>query len=82
MLVFTNLENEMLVKELIAALQRMDQDAEVHIEEPTYDHWRTHKILPVVDCMEMGTKHSDYHNSLVLDEDSQSMAVTLTARYS
>ena len=60
----------MLVKELIESLQYMDQDAEVHFQYCSGDHWST-QVAPRVDAVDVGyVKFSDYHRMpAVADED-------------
>ena len=51
----------MNVADLIAELQLMPQDAEVHFTYNYGDHWRT-QVAPTVDTVEMGkVKYSEYH---------------------
>jgi hypothetical protein len=51
----------MRVEDLIAELQLMPQDAEVHFQYNYGDHWRT-QVAPTVDSVELGlVKYSDYH---------------------
>ena len=51
----------MKVSDLIAELQTMDPEAEVHFSYNYGDHWRT-QVAPTVDRVESGTvKYSDYH---------------------
>lgn len=51
----------MTVEELIAELQMMDPNAEVHFAYNYGDHWRT-QVAPKVDSVELGNvKYSDYH---------------------
>ena len=49
----------MRVEDLIAELQLMPQDAEVHFQYNYGDHWRT-QVAPTVDSVELGlVKYSD-----------------------
>ena len=51
----------MNVAELIAKLQTMPQDAEVHFTYNYGDHWRT-EVAPRVDRVDVGlVEYSDYH---------------------
>ena len=51
----------MTVDELIAELQSLPKDAEVHFAYNYGDHWRT-QVAPTVDRVEVGqVKFSDYH---------------------
>ena len=60
----------MTVDELIAELQCLPRDAEVHFAYNYGDHWRT-QVAPTVDTVEMGkVKFSDYHRMpKVVEED-------------
>ena len=60
----------MRVEDLIAELQLMPQDAEVHFQYNYGDHWRT-QVAPTVDEVSVGyVVHSAYHNmDKVVDED-------------
>ena len=59
----------MTVDELIAELQLMPKDAEVHFAYNYGDHWRT-QVAPTVDNIEMGrVKFSDYHRMPKVVED-------------
>jgi hypothetical protein len=58
----------MTVDELIAELQLMPKDAEVHFAYNYGDHWRT-QVAPTVDSVDMGkVKFSDYHRMPKVDE--------------
>ena len=51
----------MLVSDLIAQLQDMPQDAEVHFTYNYGDHWRT-QVAPKVRNVDMGSvEYSEYH---------------------
>jgi hypothetical protein len=70
----------MKVKELIEALQYMDQDAEVHFSYCYGDHWRT-EVAPKVGRVDEGVvEYSEYHrmdkiaNEDYDDEDEQTVA--------
>jgi len=60
----------MKVAQLIAELQRMDQEADVHFSYCYGDHWRT-EVAPTVDSVKQGlVKYSDYHSmDRLMDED-------------
>ena len=60
----------MTVDELIAELQMMDPNAEVHFAYNYGDHWRT-QVAPVVVSVEEGfVVDSDYHRMpKVVEED-------------
>ena len=61
----------MKVADLIAELENMDQEAEVHFSYNYGDHWRT-QVAPSVDRVDMTVvEYSDYHrmDKLVDDED-------------
>lgn len=60
----------MNVQQLIAELQQMDPEAEVHFQYNYGDHWRT-QVAPSVREVEEGyVKHSSYHSmDVVVDED-------------
>jgi hypothetical protein len=65
----------MNVRDLIAELQTMPQDAAVHFQYNYGDHWRT-QVAPTVDFVQEGfVKYSSYHsmNKVVdiEDEDDQ-----------
>ena len=52
----------MKVRELIAALERHDPEAEVHLSYNYGDHWRT-RVAPAVRGVEDATiTHSEYHS--------------------
>ena len=61
----------MQVHELIAQLQTVNPFLQVHIEQPSHDHWRT-MLAPVVTSVEeTSVIHSDYHNewSIAKEQD-------------
>ncbi len=60
----------MKVAQLIAELQRMDQEADVHFSYCYGDHWRT-QVAPTVDTVDEGlVKHSEYHSmDKLMDEN-------------
>jgi len=61
----------MKVADLIAELQYMDADAEVHFSYNYGDHWRT-EVAPKVGSISQGVvEFSDYHrmDKMVDDED-------------
>ena len=61
----------MKVADLIARLNDMDQEAEVHFSYNYGDHWRT-QVAPTVDRVDMTVvEYSNYHSmdKLVDDED-------------
>jgi len=61
----------MKVADLIARLNDMDPEAEVHFSYNYGDHWRT-QVAPTVDRVDMSVvEYSDYHSmdKLVDDED-------------
>ena len=61
----------MKVSELIAELQCMDQDAEVHFAYDYGDHWRTQVAPKVSNVFEGYVQFSDYHDMdrIADDED-------------
>lgn len=64
----------MKVKELIAELRQMDQDAEVHFAYNYGDHCRT-TVAPVADSVdELGVIHSSYHDMYRLASDEEEEA--------
>lgn len=74
----------MKVRELIELLQAQDAEADVYIETPTHDHWRNWKVEPITVCEPIKSSWSDYHNSLIIDENGagkcRQMQVTISAR--
>ena len=62
----------MRVKDLIEALEGMDQNAEVHFQYNYGDYWRT-QVAPTVDSVADGfVAYSDYHNMhKVVNEDRE-----------
>jgi len=70
----------MKVSQLIAQLQGMDQDAEVHFSYNYGDHWRT-TVAPTVEQIdEACIKYSDYHrmHKVVDDYEEQGEEGTKT----
>ena len=62
----------MKVKDLIAALQEKDPDAEVHFSYNYGDHWRTQVAAKVRKVEYEMVVHSDYHSMpIVVDEDDK-----------
>ena len=60
----------MLVSDLIAQLQDMPQDAEVHFTYNYGDHWRTQVAPKVRSVYTSSVEYSDYHRMPKLtDED-------------
>ncbi len=61
----------MKVRDLIEALQGMNQDATVHFEYNYGDYWKTH-VAPEVEEVNDGlVKYSDYHQMpMIVEEDS------------
>ena len=62
----------MRVKDLIEALEEMDQNAEVHFQYNYGDYWRT-QVAPTVDSVAGGVvAYSDYPNMhKVVNEDRE-----------
>lgn len=60
----------MQVSELIAMLQLMPQDADVHIKYPSGNYWGTYKA-PVIDEVDLGNVvySNQYQTEILLDED-------------
>ena len=61
----------MKVADLIAELENMDQQAEVHFSYGYGDHWRT-QVAPRVDRVDMTVvEYSDYHRmDKLVDEET------------
>jgi len=60
----------MKVKELINALENMDEESEVQFSYNYGDHWRTQVASKIRDVEEEQVEWSDYHcMNRVLDED-------------
>ena len=58
------------VADLIAELQLMPQDAEVHFQYNYGDHWRTQVAPKVTEVYEGHVEFSDYHRmDMVTDDD-------------
>jgi hypothetical protein len=63
----------MKVRELIAALSRLDPEADVHIAYNYGDHWRTQVAPAIRRVGEADVRHSAYHSmpALVDDDDDE-----------
>lgn len=55
----------MTVRELIAALQEMDPNAQVHFAHSAGDYWRTTKAATVTECDVGFVHYSGYHKAAV-----------------
>lgn len=52
----------MIKEELLALLEQVPAGADVRIDQPTHDYWRTHLAADIRGISEEVTKVSDYHN--------------------
>lgn len=61
----------MKVRELIAALAAFDPEADVHVEYPSGDYWRTQLAPPARAPREADVRHSEYHGKMALADDER-----------
>ena len=61
----------MKVAQLIALLQQQDPEADVRIEQPTHDYWRSVAASEVNGVEAIDVEHSDYHNCDVIPKDDE-----------
>ena len=59
----------MKVSELIQLLEDQDPDAEVAIQQPTHDHWRTQLANTVRGVEVVPVKHSAYHDAEAIEDE-------------
>jgi hypothetical protein len=52
----------MLKEDLIAMLDRLPAGADIRIESPTHDYWRTKLAIDPREVAEVQVKESAYHN--------------------
>lgn len=70
----------MLKSELLELLERIPDNAEIRINQPTHDYWRTHLAVDITDITEESVKPSTYHDGQDViaeewDEDLQNVWV-------
>jgi hypothetical protein len=73
----------MTVQELIERLTEMDPEMEVHIKQPSHDHWHTMLAPEVCEVDELEVKSSAYHSEDVIadgdhDEHGTRMVVVIS----
>jgi hypothetical protein len=60
------------VKELIAQLERLDENSEVYFAHPSHDYWKTELASEVNEVTEAPLKHSGYHDQMAtVDEEDR-----------
>jgi hypothetical protein len=65
------MSNGMMVKDLIAELRAMPQDAAVRIKQPAHDYWRTVTTVGVGGVEVCALKWNGYHSTFVVSNDAE-----------
>ena len=61
----------MTKQELIDLLKYLPEDADIRIDHPTHDYWRTHIAMDITAIDEVKIKTSSYHNNMDVVDDEE-----------